>query len=105
MKQSVRWTLTVSSEIDRRVRRYLASAMRKGDLSAFVEDAVKVKLLQLSRKDVMGAEGMQTSGPLAEEAEADRILSTAYSQASANNVRAKDEDARAVVTGEGSYGG
>ena len=38
MKQSARWTLTVSSDIDRRARRYLGEAGRKGDLSAFVEE-------------------------------------------------------------------
>lgn len=34
MKQSARWTLTVSSDLDRRVRRLLAATGRKGDLSA-----------------------------------------------------------------------
>jgi hypothetical protein len=48
MKESARWTLTVSSDVDRRARRYLASVNRKGDLSAFVEEAVRSKLLQLS---------------------------------------------------------
>lgn len=40
MKQSARWALTVSDDVNRRVRRYLASAGRQGDLSAFVEEAV-----------------------------------------------------------------
>jgi Ribbon-helix-helix domain len=48
MKESARWTLTVSSDVDRRARRYLASVNRKGDLSVFVEEAVRSKLLQLS---------------------------------------------------------
>lgn len=52
MKQSARWTLTVSSDIDRRARRYLGEAGRKGDLSAFVEEAVRARLLQLSMKTV-----------------------------------------------------
>jgi hypothetical protein len=52
MKQSARWTLTVSSDVDRRVRRFLASAGRKGDLSAFVEEAVTTRLLQLSMRKV-----------------------------------------------------
>jgi hypothetical protein len=50
MKQSARWTLTVSADLDRRVRRYLGNASRKGDLSGFVEEAVKSRLLQLSMK-------------------------------------------------------
>jgi len=52
MGQSTRWTLTVSSDIDRRVRRFLAAAGRKGDLSRFVEEAVKSRLLELSLKSV-----------------------------------------------------
>jgi Ribbon-helix-helix domain len=52
MKQSARWTLTVSGDVDLRVRRYLADARRKGDLSAFVEEAVRSRLLQLSMKTV-----------------------------------------------------
>jgi len=52
MKQSARWTLTVSGDVDRRVRRYLADVKRKGDLSAFVEEAVRARLLQLSMKTV-----------------------------------------------------
>jgi hypothetical protein len=52
MKQSARWTLTVSGDVDRRVRRYLASAGRKGDLAAFVEEAVRARLLQLSMKTI-----------------------------------------------------
>jgi Ribbon-helix-helix domain len=52
MKQSARWTLTVSSDIDRRVRRLLAATGRKGDLSSFVEEAVKSRLLEVSLKSV-----------------------------------------------------
>jgi hypothetical protein len=52
MKQSARWTLTVSSDIDRRVRRLLAATGRKGDLSNFVEEAVESRLLELSLKSV-----------------------------------------------------
>ena len=42
MKQTTRWMLTVSSDTDRVVRRYLAAAGRKGDLSRFVEEAAAV---------------------------------------------------------------
>ena len=52
MKQTARWTLQVSADVDRRVRRYLDGAGRKGDLSAFVEEAVRARLLQLSMKTV-----------------------------------------------------
>jgi hypothetical protein len=52
MKQSARWTLTVSSDVDKRVRRHLADVGRKGDMAAFVEEAVRARLLQLSLKKV-----------------------------------------------------
>jgi ribbon-helix-helix protein len=52
MKQSIRWTLTVSEDVDRRARRYLAGVGRKGELSTFVEEAVRARLLQLSMKTV-----------------------------------------------------
>jgi hypothetical protein len=50
VKQSARWTLTVSSDLDRRVRRWLAATGRKGDLSQFVTEAVNSRLLELSMK-------------------------------------------------------
>jgi hypothetical protein len=78
MKQTAQWALTVSADLERRVRRYLESAERKGELSAFVEEAVRARLLQLTMK-------------------------TAYSKPSANDVAvppAESED-----RSEGSYGG
>lgn len=47
MKPTIRWALTVSTDTDRRVRRVLEATGRKGDLSKFVEDAVKARLLEL----------------------------------------------------------
>ena len=83
MKQS-RWALTVSDDVDRQVRRYLADAGRKGDLSVFVEEAVRSRLLQLAiRKEC----NLDTRGmPRGEAAEVDRILSATYSRRSANDV-------------------
>jgi hypothetical protein len=52
MKPTARWTLTVSSDTDRRARRFLEEAGRKGDLSRFVEDAVRSRLLELSLNSV-----------------------------------------------------
>ena len=83
MKQSARWTLTVSEDVNRRVRRYLADAGRKGDLSAFVEEAVRARLLQLSMKTVP-----TYSRPSANDVEAERV------QAFLENHK-----------GDGSYGG
>jgi hypothetical protein len=52
MKQSIPWALMVSADVDRRTRKYLETAGRKGELSAFVEEAVRARLLQLSMKTV-----------------------------------------------------
>ena len=105
MKQSARWTLTVSDDVNRRVRRYLADAGRKGDLSAFVEEAVRARLLQLSmRKECnLDTRRVPTRG---QEDEADRILSGTYSRPSANDV--EPEMVQAILEshkGDGSYGG
>lgn len=43
---SVRWTITVSRETDLSLRRYLGiHGMKKGDLSRFVEEAVRWRVL------------------------------------------------------------
>ena len=74
----------VSADLDRRTRKYLESAGRKGELSAFVEEAVRARLLQLSMKTV-----------------------PVYKKPSANDVQAeKPTPQTATVTkiGDGSYG-
>lgn len=46
---STRWTLVVSDETDRALRAFLGlSGGKKGDLSAFVEEAVKERLFELT---------------------------------------------------------
>lgn len=80
MKQTTQWTLTVSADVDRRTRRYLDTAARKGELSAFVEEAVRARLLQLSMK-------------------------SGYSKPSANDVAVPATDNSQQRQGEGSYGG
>jgi hypothetical protein len=83
MKQSVRWTLTVSEDVDRRARRYLAGVGRKGELAAFVEEAVRARLLQLSMKTV-----------------------PTYSRPSANDLEVLPQEMSAEnLKGDGSYGG
>ena len=43
---SVRWTITVSKQTDLALRSYLGSrGMKKGDLSKFVEEAVRWRVL------------------------------------------------------------
>lgn len=49
MGDATRWTVNVASETDIEVRTYLAQrGMKKGDLSRFIEDAVKWRLLDLT---------------------------------------------------------
>lgn len=45
MERAVRWNIKVSKEIDLTLRTYLgAQGMRKGDLSKFIEDAVRWRI-------------------------------------------------------------
>ena len=50
---SIRWNLVVSSDTDVALRQFLASrgGGRKGDLSRFVEDAVRAHVLELSASE------------------------------------------------------
>jgi hypothetical protein len=47
---SVRWNLAISAETDQALRMFLASqgGGRKGDLSRFIEEAVRAHILELS---------------------------------------------------------
>lgn len=46
MSETVRWSLVISKETDIALRSYLGrQGMRKGDLSKFVEDAVRWRVL------------------------------------------------------------
>ncbi|HKV24688.1 MAG TPA: ribbon-helix-helix domain-containing protein [Candidatus Acidoferrum sp.] len=47
MKEAVRWNIKVSKETDLALRTYLgARGMKKGDLSKFIEEAVRWRVLQ-----------------------------------------------------------
>ena len=53
MQQAVRWNLKVSKETDLTLRTYLgARGMKKGDLSRFIEEAVRWRILNLTVQDV-----------------------------------------------------
>lgn len=83
MKQTVRWTLQVSADVDRRVRKHLDVAGHKGELATFVEEAVRARLLQLSLQTV-----------------------PVYKKPSANDVAAAPPTPTASVTKlDGSHGG
>ena len=54
---SVRWNIVVSPDTDQSVRMYLASrgGGRKGDLSRFIEEAVRAHILELSAEQAKAA--------------------------------------------------
>ena len=54
---TTRWNVAVSAETDRALRMFLASqgGGRKGDLSRFVEEAVRAHILELSAEDAKAA--------------------------------------------------
>ena len=50
---TARWTVTVSHETDLALRAYLGSqGMRKGDLSKFIEDAVRWRMFDRTVQEV-----------------------------------------------------
>lgn len=53
MDESTRWTVKVSKETDVALRTYLAqSGLRKGDLSKFIEEAVRWRVLDRTASGV-----------------------------------------------------
>ena len=53
MKEAVRWNIKVSKEIDLSLRTYLgAQGMKKGDLSKFIEDAVRWRIFNRTVQEI-----------------------------------------------------
>lgn len=53
MEEAVRWNIKVSKETDLTLRTYLDSqGMKKGDLSKFIEDAVRWRVLHRTVQDI-----------------------------------------------------
>ena len=53
MSEAVRWTIKVSKETDLSLRTFLgARGMKKGDLSKFVEEAVRWRVLDRTVRDI-----------------------------------------------------
>jgi hypothetical protein len=53
MEQAVRWSIKVSRETDLALRTYLgARGMKKGDLSQFIEEAVRWRILSRTVRDI-----------------------------------------------------
>ena len=57
MMNSIRWNIAVSPNTDQAVRMYLAGqgGGRKGDLSRFIEEAVRAHILELSAEQAKAA--------------------------------------------------
>jgi hypothetical protein len=52
-EQAVRWNIKVSKDTDLTLRTFLGSkGMKKGDLSKFIEDAVRWRVLQRTIQDI-----------------------------------------------------
>jgi Ribbon-helix-helix domain len=53
IEEAVRWNIKVSKETDLTLRTYLGSqGMKKGDLSKFIEEAVRWRVLQRTIQDI-----------------------------------------------------
>ena len=53
MEEAVRWNIKVSKETDLTLRTYLDSqGMKRGDLSKFIEDAVRWRVLHRTVQDI-----------------------------------------------------
>ncbi|RUI13571.1 ribbon-helix-helix domain-containing protein [Pseudomonas aeruginosa] len=55
--ETVRWNVAVSADTDQSLRMFLASqgGGRKGDLSRFIEEAVRAHILELSAEQAKAA--------------------------------------------------
>ncbi len=64
---STRWNVAVSTETDQALRMFLTSqgGGRKGDLSRFVEEAVRAHILELSAEEAKAANAGVSEADLA----------------------------------------
>ena len=82
-QQGVRWNIKVSRETDLTLRTYLgAQGMKKGDLSKFIEEAVRRRVLQCTIQDI------RARNAAADPDEIQRIVDQAVSEVRAER-RAK----------------
>ncbi len=73
---TTRWTVSVSKETDISVRSFLAQrGMKKGDLSKFIEDAVRWRVLEQSVAEARG--GFADLAPAELEAAIDEAVAAA----------------------------
>lgn len=64
---TIRWNIAVSAETDQALRMFLASqgGGRKGDLSRFIEEAVRAHILELSAEEAKAANAEVSESDLA----------------------------------------
>ncbi|KAB7623001.1 ribbon-helix-helix domain-containing protein [Alkalilimnicola sp. S0819] len=65
---TTRWNIAVSADTDQSLRMFLASrgAGRKGDLSRFIEEAVKAHMLELSAEAAKADNAERTEAEITE---------------------------------------
>lgn len=65
MEEAVRWSIKVSKETDLSLRTFLGSqGMKKGDLSKFIEEAVRWRLFHRSVQDIKARNAGSDPGEL-----------------------------------------
>jgi hypothetical protein len=96
MDESTRWTVKVSKETDVTLRTYLAqSGLRKGDLSKFIEEAVRWRVLDRTAADVR--ERLGKTDPRELQALIDDAVSKVRSEQAAHRRGKTDAGKRARV--------
>ena len=87
-EETTRWNLKVSKEADLDVRTFLGSqGMKKGDLSKFIEDAVRRRVLQCTIQDIRA----RNTG--ADPDEIQRVVDEAVTEVRAERRKAKLDQA------------
>jgi hypothetical protein len=85
-EQAVRWNIKVSKETDLSLRTYLgARGMRKGDLSKFIEEAVRWRIFHWTVHDIKA----RSAG--ADVDELQRMINDAVSEVGAGRRRARNK--------------
>lgn len=88
-EQAVRWNIKVSKETDLSLRTYLgAQGMKKGDLSKFIEDAVRWRMFQQTVQEIKARNAGMDSG------EVERIIDEAVAEVRAERRRAAKKKGR-----------
>jgi len=88
-EDAVRWNIKVSRDIDLTLRTYLgARGMKKGDLSKFIEEAVRWRVLHRTIQDI------RAQNADADPAEIQRIVDEAVTEVRAER-RAKEKTSKA----------